>query len=273
MNRNAKQTLVPHYRKCPKIKNEERDKFTDNGDLEEDAVTSTEETTATSDPGEDLNPRATKKRKVEQAQLMNGGLGKFLGAGALSPDQRRFADKILSLWSSVTGLQYLPLEHPLFKMFCKILNPSYNPPCRQTLGRSLLDKSHEEMITIVDEYLEEWKATFGPEFCIAADGSSDGSKEPVVNVVGLFPAPILLEVHRPRETAQTGKKIFEDVKKTKDAVYSKNGLIATSYHHDNEKKEQNVADFWRAEFKSGAPGCGPHAQNLINKGTSTSLTF
>jgi len=95
------------------------------------------------------------------------------------------------------------------------------------------------------------------------DGAEDGGKESVMHVMALTPKPHFLGSIRFGSRKQTHKAIVDELdkfhQKLKSIDVKVKGIVT-----DNENKMKLVRNLHVEKYGGCAPGCGPHAGNLVS---------
>jgi len=98
---------------------------------------------------------------------------------------------------------------------------------------------------------------------LAVDGAEDGGKENVVHVMALTPKPHFLGAVRFGSRKQSHQNIVEQLKQYHERLKAL-GVKIKGIVTDNENKMKLMRTLHAEKFGGCAPGCGPHAGNLVS---------
>ena len=92
--------------------------------------------------------------------------------------EKEYSHKCWTKFFTVCGVRYKLLQHPLFIKACKSLRPSYDPICPKTSKKTYVKKLREECDKDIKTVMNDKK------ICVQCDGSENGQKEGVVQIIG-----------------------------------------------------------------------------------------
>ena len=97
---------------------------------------------------------------------------------AFGKDERKIAHEQWARFFVVCNVPLSLFDHPLFKIACKSLRPSYEPPSSTTVTDTWCPLLCKEDDDALKEEID------GKKIWVSADGSDNRSKDPVVHILG-----------------------------------------------------------------------------------------